>query len=140
MAKEGKMNIYCCGCKEKIDAVLTSGREIYPHRKDLYSLKFWKCPACKNYVGCHNNGTGMSPLGNIPTKELREKRKQIHAILDPLWKSGRFRRKALYSRLSELLGWNYHTAKIRSIEEAETVLEILKSDPETNNSKRIKGE
>lgn len=129
------MEIYCCSCKDKIDAVLTNGKEIYPHREDLYTLKFWKCPICKNYVGCHKNGNGMSPLGNIPTKAIREKRKEIHAILDPLWKSGRFHRKALYSRLSELLGWNYHTAKIRSEEEADAVIEILKSSKEENDSR-----
>ena len=44
--------ILCCGCGgEKVQARLTHGSEIYPHRKDLYSLPFWKCDACGNFVG-----------------------------------------------------------------------------------------
>lgn len=120
------MKIYCCGCKKKVKADIKHGNDIYPHRPDLEHLNFWQCPTCKNYVGCHETGAGKSPLGVISTKEVREKRKEIHSILDPMWKSGRYKRRALYKRLTELLGWEYHTAKIRSVEEAEKVLFILK--------------
>jgi hypothetical protein len=122
------MLIYCCSCEKKVNARLTDGSEIYPHRQDLYDLPFWKCDNCGNYVGCHHKTKNRtSPLGHIPSKEIMEKRKQIHSILDPLWKSGRYSRKKLYARLSELLGWNYHTAMIRSVEEANKVLEIIKN-------------
>lgn len=37
------MLIFCCGCQKEVDALLTSGAEIYPHRCDLKDLPFWKC-------------------------------------------------------------------------------------------------
>jgi hypothetical protein len=121
------MKIDCCGCGVKVDARLTNGAEIYSHRKDLHSLPFWKCDACGNYVGCHhkmeNNPT--QPLGNIPTPEIRNARKHIHAKLDPIWESGKIKRAVLYKKLSDKLGWEYHTANIRSIEEAREVYRIL---------------
>ena len=33
------MEIYCCGCEDKVIARLTDGAEIYPHRFDLPSLR-----------------------------------------------------------------------------------------------------
>ena len=51
----------------------------------------------------------MKPLGNIPTAELRNARKHIHAILDPIWKSGRMKRGDLYRAISDSLGYQYHT-------------------------------
>ena len=32
------MNIFCCGCGVDVVAELVSGKEIYPHRADLYAL------------------------------------------------------------------------------------------------------
>lgn len=121
------MIIYCCQCEDKVDARLTDGSEIYPHRQDLYDLPFWVCDICHNYVGCHHKTTNRTaPLGNIPTPAIRGARKHIHAILDPLWKSGKVKRKQAYAWLSERLGWKYHTAKIRNIEEAREVYKLAK--------------
>lgn len=120
--------IHCCGCNTKVDARLTDGKEIYPHRPDLYKLPFWKCDACKNFVGCHHKTVnGTNPLGCIPTKGIRVLRIQIHAALDPLWKSGWRDRKELYSTITGLMGGKhkFHTAQIRSVEEARKVLTIL---------------
>lgn len=117
--------IYCCKCKSKIQARLTDGSEIYPHRKDLHDLPFWKCDSCNNFVGCHHKTKNrIEPLGIIPTKEIKEARKHIHALIDPLWKNKLISRKELYSRLTKLLGWEYHTANIRSIEEARQVYRL----------------
>lgn len=59
-----KMKIYCCDCKKEINAELTSGGVIYPHRDDLKKLPFWECSICKNYVGCHyKTETPIKPLG-----------------------------------------------------------------------------
>ena len=113
------VNIYCCGCKTKVDARLTDGAEIYPHRQDLSSLPFWRCDTCGNYVGCHHKTKNRTkPLGCIPTPEIKNARQYIHKILDPIWKSGRISREELYANLSDQLGWEYHTANIKSIEEA----------------------
>lgn len=123
------MQIYCCGCQEEVEARLTNGAEIYPHRQDLASLPFWKCNACGNYVGCHHKTKNRTaPLGVIPTPEIRKLRKLIHAEIDPMWKNGSTNRKArntLYDAISKEVGWNYHTARIRSAEEAEKVLAVV---------------
>lgn len=119
------MKIYCCGCDEKIEARLTDGEEIYPHRQDLFDLPFWKCDTCGNYVGCHHKTANRTtPLGHIPTKEIMDARKKIHRLIDPVWQSGKMSRKELYAKLSEKLGWRYHTAKIRSIGEAREVYRV----------------
>ncbi|WP_020474495.1 zinc-finger-containing protein [Zavarzinella formosa] len=114
--------IRCCGCETKVEARLTDGREIYPHRPDLHAQPFWKCDRCGNYVGCHwKTKNPTEPLGNIPTPELRNARKHIHAILDPLWQSKRYGRKELYGMISDHMGFGYHTAQIRTVEEARKV-------------------
>lgn len=121
------MMIQCCGCNEKIEARLTNGKEIYPHRKDLYSLPFWKCDKCGNFVGCHHKTENRTrPLGCISTPEIKNARKHIHALLDPIWKSKKITRNKLYKMLSDKLGFNYHTANIRSINEARKVYREIK--------------
>jgi hypothetical protein len=108
-------------------ARLTDGAEIYPHRPDLATLPFWRCDRCGNYVGCHHKTKNPTePLGNIPTPELRKARNHIHAVLDPLWKSKRFKRKELYAILSDHMGFQYHTAHLRSLEEARKVYRFVK--------------
>lgn len=116
------MKLYCCSCEKEVIASRTSGTTIYPHRPDLENLIFYACPVCKNWVGTHKDGR---PLGVIPTPEIRQARQQIHAVLDPIWMSGKLKRKEVYKRLSDALGYEYHTASIRSIREAEKVMETL---------------
>lgn len=125
-------DIFCCECREKVNARLTEGEEIYPHREDLKDLPFWICDKCKNFVGCHHKTDNpIKPLGCIPTKEIKKARKYIHALLDPLWKSKKVSRKELYNKISkelEHLGYKkrqYHTAQIRSVEEARDVYRIV---------------
>ncbi len=121
------MKIYCCECKKEIEAKLTDGGEIYPHRQDLRDLPFWKCDTCGNYVGCHHKTEHRTkPLGCIPNNEIKNARKEIHNILDPLWKSGRVDRKILYAEISKHIGWKYHTAKIRDIEEARKIYRFIR--------------
>lgn len=121
------MLIHCCQCQTKVDARLTNGAEIYPHREDLYDLPFWKCDACGNHVGCHHKTRDRTrPLGNIPNKEIRNARQHIHRILDPLWKEGRIKRGALYDKLSAALGYEYHTAEIANLTEARRVYLLVK--------------
>jgi hypothetical protein len=125
--KDTLKDIYCVECADKVIARLTDGTEIYPHRSDLNNLPFWKCDYCNNYVGCHHKTKERTrPLGNIPNKELRSARQHIHKILDPLWKSGKYKRTEVYNKLSEVLGWNYHTANIRSIDEARDVYKAVR--------------
>lgn len=119
--------IFCSGCNTKVQARLTDGREIYPHRPDLASLPFWRCDTCRNYVGCHHKTKNRTePLGVIPTPELKSARQHIHRILDPLWKNAGHRRKELYARLSAHMGFEYHTAKLRTLEEARKAYKFIK--------------
>lgn len=111
--------IYCCGCGHEVDARLTDGGEIYPHRPDLHPLPFWKCDVCGNHVGCHHKTRQRTaPLGCIPTPALKEARRHLHLLIDPLWQSGRIGRRELYAAISQELGWDYHTAQTRTVEEA----------------------
>lgn len=122
-----KMGIYCCGCSGLVSARLTDGREIYPRRRDLAALPFWRCDICKNYVGCHHKTRNRTaPLGNIPTPELRRARGVIHELLDPIWKSGRMPRGKLYAIVSKQLGYQYHTAEIQTVDEARRVYRVVR--------------
>ena len=119
------MKIYCCGCEKEIEARLTYGAEIYPHREDLHALPFWVCDTCKGYVGCHHKTKNRTkPLGCIPTKGLRYLRKNIHIKIDIALKSN-ITRKELYRKISDELGYEYHTADIKSTQEASTVIYFL---------------
>jgi len=66
-------------------------------------------------------------MGHIATPELRNAKRHIHTILDPLWQTGGMNRKAIYQCLTEHLGWTYHTAKVRDIEEARQVYKLVQS-------------
>ena len=115
--------IYCCNCEKEVSARLTDGREIYPHRDDLYHLPFWICDTCGMCVGCHHKTNDPTrPLGNIPSPEIQQARKKIHALLDPIWKSGAITRNRAYKYISDCIGWRYHTAKIRNMQEVDKVL------------------
>lgn len=119
--------IFCCGCQVEVEAVLVDGRECYPHRPDLFSLPFWKCPTCKNFVGCHHKTPQRTrPLGNIPTKEIKAARQHIHRILDPIWKNKVMPRGRVYGKLSKMLGYSYHTGEIKSVEEARKIYAMVK--------------
>lgn len=113
------MVIFCTQCEKEVKAEKVFGKKVYPHRDDLHSLIFYECQSCLNFVGCHK-GT-EKPLGVIADKKLKVARQKIHSILDPLWKEGKMTRKNVYKRLSKFIGKEYHTAELRSAEEAEAV-------------------
>lgn len=121
------MNVFCCNCNAEVEVRLTDGKEIYPHRPDLYRLPFWKHDRCGGFVGCHHKTKERTkPLGCIPTEEIKNIRKAIHAILDPMWMKKQHSRKYIYQKLSNAIGREYHTAEIRSINEANAVISKLK--------------
>jgi hypothetical protein len=132
------MNIFCCKCKKHVEARLTNGKEIYPHRSDLYTLPFWICDACMNYVGCHHKTKNRNaPLGVISTADIRNAKVHIHNLIDPIWKSKIMRRKSLYKKIGDKLGYNYHTANIRSVDEAREVYRIAKCIIENATTKQL---
>lgn len=128
------MKIYCCGCEKEILATLTSGKGVYPNvnlemQVKIWHLPFWVCPTCKNFVGCHHKTKDATrPLGCIPTLEIKKARQHIHALIDPLWKNHPepFRARAwIYRWLAAKTGKEeYHTAEIRSVEEARQIYKL----------------
>lgn len=121
-------SIYCCACTRDVEARLTVGAEVYPSTKskDFAAIPFWICDTCRNFVGCHHKSNmPIEPLGSIPTPRLKLARQHIHANLDPIWQSGAIDRTALYMRISNELGYTYHTGEIRTIEEARRVYRIV---------------
>lgn len=90
----------CPECKG--EANLVTGREIYPHRPDLFSKKFWACLPCDCYVGCHPGTTKR--MGHLANAETRRLKIAAHAAFDPLWKDGDMSRTQAYRWLRERLG------------------------------------
>lgn len=120
------MIIYCCGCSTDVRARLTSGKEIYPLREDLHTLPFWVCNTCGNYVGCHHKTKQRTtPLGCIPTAEIRGLRRLIHTRLDTLWESRKMDRSCVYDAISQRIGYPYHTADVRSAADARIILDVI---------------
>jgi hypothetical protein len=126
ITKTNTAKIYCCGCKKVIEAYETTGDKIYPSRKDLASLKFYRCPICFNYVGTHKAGNKKGePLGSIPTPQVRRYRKELHDLLDPIWNSGKLNRAATYALISDNLGFEFHTASIKDEDDYKIAKEVI---------------
>jgi hypothetical protein len=96
-------DVLCDYCFKK--TAIVSGKEIYPHRKDLYSLRFYKCSPCDAYVGIHK-GTDK-PFGRLANAELRKWKMKAHAAFDPIWRvpcpEKLMGRKKSYKWLSEVM-------------------------------------
>lgn len=107
---------------------LTTGDKIYPHRPDLYMLKFYICEPCNAYVGCHKGGDGIRPLGRVANTELRKAKSKAHAAFDPIWKSGLMKRGAAYAALAKSLGIYQDQCHIGmfDVEQCEHVVEWCK--------------
>lgn len=95
------MTVICPYCGS--EAKLVGGSMVYPHRKDLYHLKFWLCAPCDAFVGTHKDSPQHHPLGTLAGPQLREMRKKAHALFDPKWKKGNRTRKEAYIWLSTQL-------------------------------------
>jgi hypothetical protein len=79
-------------------AKLITGKDLYPHRPDLFMRKFWQCKPCDAYCGCHKPNKkmgfdGTQPLGRLADKTLRHAKTVAHSVFDPLWQEGSTARK-----------------------------------------------
>lgn len=128
-------------------ALFVTGEVIYPHRPDLYGLRFWRCAPCDAYVGCHKAGThavyngrqrkhdGTEPLGRLANAQLRSAKRMAHAYFDPLWQSqgqARFRSRTLaYKWLSERMGLPPERTHIGEFDvlQCHEVVELCKAMP-----------
>ncbi len=97
--------------------------EVYGKRYGKSYMCYW-CEPCDAYVGCHNNTE--KPLGTMANRELRKKRVQTHAVIDPLWKSGKLSRREVYRHLSDKLGYEVHVGEA-NLGQCEKIIEIAKS-------------
>lgn len=88
----------CPYCESEV--IYTSNKVIYG--KEFGNGKCYKCTHCDAYVGVHN-GTNI-PLGRMANKELRELKKQAHALFDPIWKTKQKTRSEAYQDLANALG------------------------------------
>ncbi len=100
-------SVKCDYCKGP--AELVTGKEIYPHRPDLSSKRFWSCKPCEAYVGCHqpnekHDHKFWSPLGRLANGKLRRAKGRAHLSFDPIWKDRKMSRKEAYRWLAESLG------------------------------------
>ena len=91
--------VTCLECGS--DAELVGGEAIYPHRRDLYEKKFYRC-ACGASCGCHPGTTAA--LGHPCGPATRAARSAAHAAFDRLWKNGDWPRSSAYVWLSKALG------------------------------------
>lgn len=89
------MKIICPKCNKP--APWVENKEKYG-RNYGKSYMCYFCKPCGTYVGCHNNTE--KPLGTMADKETMEWRKKAHNVIDPLWKSGVYKRKEIYQMLS----------------------------------------
>jgi hypothetical protein len=121
--------IWCCNCNKEVWTIAAKGKKIYPHIPKLKDNHYWQCKHCSGYVGCHPDDRYHRPLGSIPTPRLKKARNEIHKILDPLWQSYKKKNKKrteLYREISTYLGYEFHTAEIRDIEEAKKIFRFIR--------------
>lgn len=94
-------------------SVLCTGLDVYPHRRDLWAKRFYRCPQCLDaWVGCHppasaeggGQGDGTVPLGRLANAEERSAKQAAHSAFDYLWKDGLMKRRQAYAWLSRELG------------------------------------
>lgn len=116
------MTVKCDYCGS--DAARVTGKEIYPHRPDLYSLQFWSCSPCGAWVGCHKRSNAV-PLGRLANAELRKAKSAAHAAFDPLWKSGDKSRRGAYEWLSRKLNIPFKDCHIGMFD-IETCAEVVR--------------
>ena len=110
----------CPYCQK--EATWIPNEQVYGKRYGKSYMCYY-CKDCDAYVGCHNNT--RSPLGTMANKELRQWRQKAHAIVDPLWKSRKYKRNTVYLRLSEAFGKQIHIGS----SDIEQCKEIIKTVP-----------
>ncbi|WP_199438551.1 zinc-finger-containing protein [Vibrio owensii] len=105
------MVIWCCTCQSDVNAYL----------RRLGKARVWQCPKCPDSrVMTHfrANTDKLKPLGTLGDDEMRKARNWIHNYLDPLYRHNLIRRQTLYDQMSIHFKREYHTAGLRSMEEA----------------------
>lgn len=109
--------VWCNYCRRP--AELYSGREVYPHREDLFQRRFWVCWPCQAWTGCRQEGDLSAPLGPLANEELRQARYEAHQAFETLWKTGEMTREQAYAWLAEALNMDPRLCRINNLNVAE---------------------
>jgi hypothetical protein len=113
--------VICPYCGE-VAEFCSSARVYYgKHYGDIYLCE---CLPEKAYVGVHK-GTER-PKGTLANKELRELRKKVHAVFDPIWKEKRKTRSKAYKWLANEMKINTKKCHIGmfNIEQCKQAIQI----------------
>lgn len=110
----------CPYCKN--EARWCDNIEVYGRRYGNSYMCYW-CKDCDAYVGCHNNTE--KPLGTMANKELRQKRMEVHALIDPLWKTKKYPRWKVYKMLSDAFGEEIHVGE-SDLEKCEEIIKTAR--------------
>lgn len=115
---------YCSNPAAKV-----TGKEIYPHRPDLFNLIFWSCVPCDAWVGCHKNSNGV-PLGRLANAELRKWKSKAHQAFDPLWKFNGKNRNECYQWLAKKMNIPVNKCHIGmfTVDQCKMVVDICKTE------------
>jgi len=65
-------------------------------------------------------------LGTIPSPEIKNARKHLHALIDPPWQNFPVERRHVYEWISKAVGYEFHVAEVSDIEEARRVYRIAR--------------
>jgi len=111
---------YCGCCAKLMDSSIIYGRS--------YGM-LWACLPCNAYVGCHSNSPTHKPKGTLANAELREARKRVHAVFDPLWKNGKYTRKQAYQIIADTMGLKLSATHIGmfDLSQCEVAMEAIES-------------
>ena len=133
--KVGEVTCNYCGNS----AVRATGKDVYPHRKDLWTKIFFVCEPCDARVGCHPNTE--EPLGNLANVELRQWRMQAHSFFDNIWKKKQLSRGKAYAWLRSKTGLDHHACHIgsMSIDQCKVVIKHCKEREEQLQSIALRG-
>jgi hypothetical protein len=114
-----------CGCA----ASKVKGSQLFPRRRDLWDLYFWRCDPCDAHIGA-DPITGQ-PTGPLANAHLRKARSLAHKAFDELWRSRRMTRTQAYKWLSEKTGLPPRLAHIGKfdVEMCDVVMYLMKQNP-----------
>lgn len=126
------MKVLCCECQQSVDCEEVKGDVIYPHRPDLYSLSFLRCPICGNYTGKYKGEKAV-----LPTRYMRECRYKAHRALEKIWKHRKLRG-AYYKYMSDRFGRDFHWGEVECDEVATIALELTLNFMADTNEKEKK--
>lgn len=107
----------------------------YPDSKHIYGGRdygpMYYCKECGARVGVHKVGKKpwQNPLGTPAGAKLRRLRGEAHALFDPFWQNGIYKRNEAYRRLAKKLGIPAEDCHIGMFDEemCKRVIDLIRS-------------